>query len=206
MRKYFFVLYALFITGVSCPDLIAQNSRKSPMPDWGFKKPKPSNSTFRYLVEFGFGKTETEALYNAYTCAFLAAARNIHVRLNSNEIGEAIASGTTIEQLSQRFGVPMNVLCCYYTSRPKDMVCRILCQIPEDGYADKVQFDEFNDCDKHDYYKQYQKRIAALSEETILVNSEDIEANRSATKIFSDGQIFINRGDKSYTVSGQEVK
>lgn len=206
MRKCFYVLYALFIVGLLCPDMVAQNRRKSPMPDWAFKKPEPSNRTFRYYIEFGFGKTETEARNNAYADAFMMAARNIHTRLDINEIREAITSGITIEQLSQRFSVPMNVVCYYYAFRPKDIVCRILCQIPEEGYADKVQFDEFNDCDKQDYYKQFQKRIAALSEETILVTSENIEENKSATKILRDGQIIIQRSDKTYTITGAEVK
>lgn len=188
MRKCFYVLYALFVVGVLCPDVVAQNRKKTPMPDWAFKKPEPSNMTFRYHVEFGFGKTETEAINDAYTNAFMQAARELCVRLNINEIREAIASGTTIEQLSLRFNIPMNVLCCYYMYRPKDMVCRILCQIPKEGYADKVQFDEFNDCDKQDHYNQFQKRIAAMSEKNNLESLEDAETNKSATKILRDGR------------------
>ena len=45
-----------------------------------------------------------------------------------------------------------------------------------------------------------------LLERKLSEGFDDIEIGTSATKILRDGQIFILRGDKTYTLQGQEVK
>lgn len=159
MRKYLFVLYALLSIGILCPDVVAQNRKRPPLPDWVFEKPERSNRTFYYHVERATGETETEARNNAYTQAFMQVALKLGIPLNTEDISEAVASGTNVKLLSQRFTIPMNVAC--YCSRPNDefggWTYWLLCQIPEVGYADNARFDDFNECYKHERYDQRQR-------------------------------------------------
>lgn len=166
MRKYLFVLYALLAIGILCPDVVAQNRKRPPLPDWVFEKPERSNRTFYYHVERATGETETEARNNAYTQAFMQVALKLGIPLNTEDISEAVASGTNVKLLSQRFTIPMNVAC--YCSRPNDefggWTYWLLCQIPEVGYADNARFDDFNECYKHERYKKRQKEQAEKAE------------------------------------------
>lgn len=166
MRKYLFVLYALLAIGILCPDVVAQNRKRPPLPDWVFEKPERSNRTFYYHVERATGETETEARNNAYTQAFMQVALKLGIPLNTEDISEAVASGTNVKLLSQRFTIPMNVAC--YCSRPNDefggWTYWLLCQIPEVGYTDNARFDDFNECFKHERYDQRQKDLAAKAE------------------------------------------
>ena len=166
MRKCIFVLYALLIVGLLSPDMVAQNRKRPPLPDWVFEKPGRSNRTFYYHVERATGETETEARNNAYTQAFMQVALKLGIPLNTEDISEAVASGTNVKLLSQRFTIPMNVAC--YCSRPNDefggWTYWLLCQIPEVGYADNARFDDFNECFKHERYDQRQIDLAAKAE------------------------------------------
>ena len=84
----------------------------------------------------------------------------------------------------------------------------LLNPLEKDFYVPSVTIDvdEFNDCEKHEHYDQIQKKLAANAEQTNSGTLEDAEENQSATKILRDGQIRILRGDKTFTISGQELK
>lgn len=154
MRKYIFVLLALLAAGLFCSDIAAQNKKRPPLPDWVFEKPQRSNNTYYYHVEKGWGETETEARNAAYTQAFMQVALKLGIPLNTEDISEAVASGTNVKMLSQRFTIPMNVA-CYCSRRNEEMGgwnYWLLCQIPEIGYADRARFDDFNECFKHARY------------------------------------------------------
>ena len=45
-----------------------------------------------------------------------------------------------------------------------------------------------------------------LLERKLSEGIDDIEINQPATKILRDGQIFILRGDKTFTLTGQEIR
>ena len=190
MRKYLFVLYALLAIGILCPDVVAQNRKRPPLPDWVFAKPKRSNRTFYYHVERATGETETEARNNAYTQAFMQVALKLGIPLNTEDISEAVASGTNVKLLSQRFTIPMNVAC--YCSRPNDefggWTYWLLCQIPEVGYADNARFDDFNDCYKHERYDQRQKDLAAK------IRDSNTRAIVASTFIPGMGQMLKGQG------------
>ncbi len=208
MRKYFYVLYALLVVGILCPDTVAQNSSRTPVPDWVFEKPEPSNETFFYFVVLEGGATEKEAINNAFTGAFRRAAYKSAVPVNFKELKEAISNGTNAELLSQCFNIPLNIVC--QTSSPigrsGSWYHHLLCQIPEKGYANNAQYDVFNDCDKHEIYDKIQKKWAAKSKENDLETLEEVGENESVTKILHEGHILITIGDKVYTIQGQEVK
>ena len=162
MRKLNIFLLLLLVT-ISGSDTLFAQAKRRPLPDWIFEKPQRSNITFYYHVEKGWGETETEARNAAYTQAFMQVALKLGIPLNTEDISEAIASGTNIKMLSQRFTIPMNVAC--FTSRPNEEMGGwnywLLCQIPEVGYADRARFDDFNECFKFDKYQEFIDRREA---------------------------------------------
>lgn len=166
MRNFISFLFLLLALIVSSSDLMAQNKRRPPLPDWVWEKPQRSNTTFYYHREKGTGETETEARNAAYTQAFMQVALKLGIPLNTEDISEAVANGTNVKLLSQRFTIPMNVVC--YCSRKDEAMGGwnywILCQVPEVGHADNVRFDDFNDCYKHDKYIEFQERKEAEAE------------------------------------------
>lgn len=165
MRRFipFMLLLLAIIAGSN--DIYAQAKRR-PLPDWVFEKPERSNITFYYHVERGWGETETEARNAAYTQAFMQVALKLGIPLNTEDISEAVASGTNVKLLSQRFTIPMNVAC--YTSRRDEDTGGwnywLLCQIPEVGYADRARFDDFNECFKFDKYNEFKEKREAEKE------------------------------------------
>ena len=197
MRKnILYVLFALIAIWCFCPDMTAQNRKRPPLPDWIFEKPQRSNITFYYHVERATGETETEARNNAYTQAFMQVALKLGIPLNTEDISEAVASGTNVKMLSQRFTIPMTVACYY--SRPNDEFGGwnywLLCQIPEVGYANSARFDDFNECFKHERYDQRQKDLAAQAEKQRqdslrLVKSDNTKALVASIFIPGAGQL-----------------
>lgn len=162
MRKYILVLFTLLAAGIYCSDVAAQNKKRPPLPDWIFEKPQRSNITYYYHVEKGVGETETEARNAAYTQAFMQVALKLGIPLNTEDISEAIASGTNVKMLSQQFTIPINVA-CYCSRRNEEMGgwnYWLLCQIPEIGYAERARFDDFNECFKFEKYEALQKKKA----------------------------------------------
>ena len=167
-RKLFIGVLLVLLCGANCSSIMAQTKRR-PLPDWIFEKPKPSNRTFYYLIEKGVGETETEARNNAYTQAFMQVALKLGIPLNTEDISEAIASGSNIRMLSQRFTIPLNVVC--YISRKNENESGwnywLLCQVPEIGHADDARFDDFNDCYKFSKYEERQAKQAAIEKEKV---------------------------------------
>lgn len=165
MRKFIPFMLLLLVIVAGSNDIFAQAKRR-PLPDWVFEKPERSNITFYYHVERGWGETETEARNAAYTQAFMQVALKLGIPLNTEDISEAVASGTNVKLLSQRFTIPMNVAC--YTSRHDEETGGwnywLLCQIPEIGYADRARFDDFNECFKFEKYEAFKNKINADKE------------------------------------------
>lgn len=181
MRKFISFLFLLLALIVSSSDLMAQNKRRPPLPDWVLEKPQRSNTTFYYHVEKGTGETETEARNAAYTQAFMQVALKLGIPLNTEDISEAVANGTNVKLLSQRFTIPMNVVC--YCSRKDEAMGGwnywILCQVPEIGHADNVRFDDFNDCYKHDKYIEFQERKEAEAEKRRQDSLQIVKSNNA---------------------------
>lgn len=190
MRKYIFVLLALIAVSLFSLETVAQNSKRPPLPDWIFEKPQRSNTTFYYHVEKGVGETEIDARNAAYTQAFMQVALKLGIPLNTEDISEAVASGTNVKMLSQRFTIPMNVAC--YTSRRDEETGGwnywLLCQIPEIGYADRVRFDDFNDCFKFDKYNEFKEKREAEKERQ-KQDSLRVIRDRNTTAIVSSAFI-----------------
>lgn len=203
MRKFLFVLFALLTISVSCVEIKAQTKKRPPLPDWIWEKPQRSNITFYYHREKGVGETEQEARNAAYTQAFMQVALKLGIPLNTEDLSEAVASGTNIRMLSQRFTIPMNVVCT--CSRPNEQSGGwnywILCQIPEIGYADNARFDDFNECFKFEKYEERQKKKDAeeeqrKQEEKRMINKSNARALVASTFIPGMGQMLKKQGGK----------
>lgn len=191
MRKFISFVLLLLAMMAGSYDLYAQAKRR-PLPDWVFEKPERSNITFYYHVERGFGETETEARNAAYTQAFMQVALKLGIPLNTEDISEAVASGTNVKMLSQRFTIPMNVAC--YTSRRDEETGGwnywLLCQIPEVGYADRARFDDFNECFKFDKYNEFKEKREAEKERQKQDSLRIVRSNNAkalAASIFIPG-------------------
>ena len=201
MRKYIFVLLALLAAGLFCTEITAQNKKRPPLPDWIFEKPQRSNTTYYYHVEKGVGETETEARNAAYTQAFMQVALKLGIPLNTEDISEAVASGTNVKMLSQRFTIPMNVA-CYCSRRNEEMGgwnYWLLCQIPEVGYADRARFDDFNECFKFEKYEEFQKKkeleAAKQKEDSLrVIRNSNGRALAASTFIPGMGQMLKKQG------------
>lgn len=193
MRKLIPFVLLLLAFAAGSGDLCAQQKMR-PLPDWIFEKPQRSNTTFYYHVEKGVGETETEARNAAYTQAFMQVALKLGIPLNTEDISEAIASGTNIRMLSQRFTIPMNVV-CYFSRRNEEQGgwnYWLLCQIPEMGYADRARFDDFSDCYKIDKYKELIARRDA--QEKARVRASNTRAIVASTFIPGLGQMIKGQG------------
>ena len=201
MRKLLLSILLLLaaIAGNNC--LYAQVKYVSPLPDWIFEKPQRGNATFYYHVEKGTGATETEARNAAYTQAFMQVALKLGIPLNTEDISEAVANGTNVKLLAQRFTIPMNVV-CYHSHRNEDFGSWnywLLCQIPEMGYADKVRFEDYNDCFKHELYDQKQKAKALEAEkkkqeDLHIIHSSNTTAIVASSFIPGMGQMLKGQG------------
>lgn len=200
MRRFISYMILLLVILAGSNELYAQAKRR-PLPDWVFEKPQRSNITFYYHVERGFGETETEARNAAYTQAFMQVALKLGIPLNTEDISEAVASGTNVKMLSQRFTIPMNVAC--YTSRHDEETGGwnywLLCQIPEVGYADRARFDDFNECFKFEKYQEFKEKREAEKERQRqdslrIVKSRNTTAIVASTFIPGLGQMLKGQG------------
>lgn len=202
----------LFFIAAFAGSLYAQPKR--PLPDWIFEKPQRSdgNYTFYYHVEKGWGETETEARNTAYTQAFMQVALKLGIPLNTEDISDAIASGTNVKMLSQRFTIPMNVVC--YCARQNVETGGwdywLLCQIPEVGYADYARFDDFNECFKHDLYdariKEREQEAEARRQDSLrIVRDKNAKALVASTFIPGMGQMIKKQGGKGAAFLLSEV-
>lgn len=221
MKRFIpFALLLLFIA-VGSSNLYAQ-PKKRPLPDWIFEKPQRSNTTFYYHVEKGTGETEPEARNAAYTQAFMQVALKLGIPLNTEDISEAIASGTNIRMLSQRFTIPINVV-CYISRRNEEQGgwdYWLLCQVPEIGYADNVRFDDFSDCYKADKYKELiakrdaveKERVQASNTRAIIASTfipglgQLIKGQAGAGTAFLVGELVLFGGGTACHFLGQEQK
>ena len=213
MRRFIYFALLLF-TFIAWGNPIYAQPKRRPLPDWVWEKPERSsgNRTFYYHVEKGWGETETEARNAAYTQAFMQVALKLGIPLNTEDISEAVASGTNVRMLSQRFTIPMNVAC--FTSRPNtDMGgwdYYLLCQIPEVGYADRARFDDFNDCFKFDKYKQITAMKDSIREKekqdsVRIVRSANAKALVASTFIPGMGQMMKHQWGKGTAFLLSEV-
>lgn len=117
------------------------------IPEWYLKKPTPSNPTYVYNAECGFGYNYREARNEAFARMFQYASNRLGQPIDSEEINRAVQSGKDYEVISAQYNIPINKVCECSTEINGNQCVYILCQVATSGNI-PVRFDDsFNDCD-----------------------------------------------------------
>lgn len=128
-------------------------------PGWIYNKPKPSNSSYLYVVEAATGETEIAARNQAFARLFLSTAMRLGQPINSDEINKAVQKGTSFEVISTQYNIPINKICEYGERNKDGYRIYILCQVAKSGNI-VVDFDyDFEGCFD---VKQYNNGTALL--------------------------------------------
>lgn len=114
-------------------------------PNWIKNKPTPTNSTYRYVVEWATGESEIEARNFAIGEVFRSTAMRIGQPFDSEIIFNALQKGTDYSVISRQFNIPINKVCEYSENDGTQYRVYILCQVAEAGNM-VVYFDDFNKC------------------------------------------------------------
>ena len=80
-----------------------------------------------------------------------------------------------------------------------------LTAVPNDGYTFK-QWSDGTIANPYSFSVEKDVNIEAWFEPTTLVENVAAEENAAPRKVFRDGQVYILRGGKTYTLTGEEVK
>ena len=122
-------------------------------PGWIYKKPKPSNNTYLYVVEAATGSTEREARTQAFARLFLNTAMRLGQPVNSDEINQAVQNGESFEVISSQFNIPINKVCEYGERNKDGFRIYLLCQVAKAGNI-IVDFDyDFDGCQDIKQYR-----------------------------------------------------
>lgn len=138
--------YAIFfwITVFLVPSLaIAQNR-----PQWVTKLPRPTNDTYEYKMEKGYGSSELEARNAAIGRIFQGISFYLGAKASSYDVNQAVQKGENFDVIAEYFDIPVNKVCEYAEKIDADtyMVC-VLCQVAKVGNR-SAEFDFFAECDK----------------------------------------------------------
>ena len=114
-------------------------------PRWIYKKPKPSNNTYLYVVEAATGSTEREARSQAIARVLFSTAMRLGIPIDVNEINRAVQNGESFEVISSQFNIPINKVCEFGESNKDGYRVYLLCQVAKAGNI-TVIFVDFNDC------------------------------------------------------------
>lgn len=117
------------------------------IPEWYLKKPTPSNPTYVYNAECGFGYNYREARNEAFARMFQYASNRLGQPIDSEEINRAVQSGKDYEVISAQYNIPINKVCECSAEINGNQCVYILCQVATSGNI-PVKFDDsFSDCD-----------------------------------------------------------
>lgn len=169
-------------------------AQKGPVrrPDWTFEKPITNNVTFYYHVERATAQNEHEARNLALSQAFMQAAMRVGVAVDIEDINSAITQGTNLSVISERYEIPISIVCAYPEKREDGSVCYwILCQIAKRGGI-IPSYEDFSDCYKFDKYHNIMATINGQQQEQI--RKSNTRAIVASTFIPGMGQMFKKQG------------
>lgn len=139
--------------------IIVMASFAQDRPGWIYNKPKPSNSTYFYVVEAATAPTEREARSQAFARILYSTAMRLGQPINSDEINRAVQSGKEFSVISSQYNIPINKVCEYGERNKDGFRIYLLCQVAKAGNI-IVEFDyDFEGC--HDI-KQYSNSTALI--------------------------------------------
>lgn len=151
------------------------------IPEWYLKKPTPSNPTYVYNAECGFGYNYREARNEAFARMFQYASNRLGQPIDSEEINRAVQSGKDYEVISAQYNIPINKVCECSTEINGNQCVYILCQVATSGNI-LVKFDDsFNDCDCGKANNLYSKDALYVEGRTIYRNGKPLNEGEIRT-------------------------
>ena len=189
MKKGIILVCALF----GCISTVIAQNNLTRRPDWTFEKPKAgNNATFYYHVEQATAENEREARNLSLSQAFMQAAMRIGVAVDVADVSSAIANGGNLKTISERYEIPISIVCSFPEKRPDGTVRYwLLCQIAKRGGIIPT-YDEFSDCYKFDRYEEIIDNITANKKE--LVHHSNTRAIVASAFIPGLGQMLKGQG------------
>ena len=133
-----------------------------PMPDWVIgKTPEPDHFSYYYKVFEGVNVDVEAARNQAIVQAFQQALAFVSTTVNSADVYEAIAKGTSLKVVSETFSIPIYFTCEFYKKLPDDKWHYwMLCQIAIRGNIDPHFNTHFTECNTHNIWEHKKDSIA----------------------------------------------
>ncbi len=167
MKRIFFLLLLTYGVVLSAfaqssvpaqPELLEYPPKPKFHPDWIVKAPRPTNSTYLYVVESGEGKNENSARNRAIARVFQSTANRIGVFFSTSEVNRAVQSGQSWDVISRNMKVPIHKVCEFPREIEENHYkVYVLCQVAVKGNI-TPQFDYSDECDKHTIYDKRKAR------------------------------------------------
>lgn len=185
-----------FIVCVLCA--ISGNGQN--IPEWYLKKPTPSNPTYVYNAECGFGYNYREARNEAFARMFQYASNRLGQPIDSEEINRAVQSGKDYEVISAQYNIPINKVCECSAEINGNQCVYILCQVATSGNI-PVRFDDsFSDCDCGKANNLYSQDALYVDDCTIYRDGKKLKegeirtmfANTKSYELYDKGMRLCN--------------
>ena len=125
-----------------------------PVPNWLMgKTPEPDHYSYYYKVFEGVSTDVDAARNQAIVQAFQQALAFVSTTVNSADVYEAIAKGTSLKVVSETFSIPIYFTCEFYKKLPDDKWHYwMLCQIAIRGNIDPHFNTHFTECNTHNIW------------------------------------------------------
>jgi len=185
MNKNLFLRLKKF-SGLLLLILFIQVAQAQKRPSWTYNTPHAQNKTFTYRVEWGAGENIVVAYNQALTKVINSTANAIGVNTSTGAVKEALASGASVDVVSETLKIPFNKVCEFEENMGGGLYrVFVLCQAAKNANI-KPQFVEFNQCyDKKEIPKETDLESdddKAEKARQVLIKREE-EARKRAERI-----------------------
>lgn len=116
-------------------------------PGWIYNKPKPTNDTYLYDMEWGEGGTAKEAENDAISKVFRFTAMQVGQPFESGAIDKALQDGINYSVISRQYNIPINKVCDYIEREGSGYRVYVLCQVAMSALV-SAQWSDFRGCDR----------------------------------------------------------
>ena len=166
MKRLFFLVLLGFVPFF----VMAQRIPEKPeyRPDWLFEIPQATSSTYLYVVEHAEAETEREALNLAIARVFQTTANRIGQFISTDQINNALQSGSDYEVIGRKMKVPVHKACDFSVKSGSKWVVYVLCQVAKAGnITPEFDFVHANNmCSNHTIYDKklydYNQQVAEI--------------------------------------------
>ena len=146
-------------------------------PDWLFEIPQATSSTYLYVVEHAEAETEREALNLAIARVFQTTANRIGQFISTDQINNALQSGSDYEVIGRKMKVPVHKACDFSVKSGSKWVVYVLCQVAKAGnITPEFDFVHANNmCSKHTIYDKEMDAYNRLLSEIAMKQQREKE-------------------------------